>query len=190
MLTSLSLKQPFTSIFWLIKMDAWLRNALLILLGSAMLTLASKITIPLHPIPVTLQTLAVLFIGMTYGWRLGAATILAYIGEALIGIPVLAGPIIGLPILLDPSSGYLLGFIPAVIVSGYLAEHGFGRNPLRVALAAILGNVPLYLLGLIVLSVFVGIQTAINVGLKPFLLGDALKIVFLACVVPAFWKRA
>src|SRR6185312_15281357 len=184
---ALSLNQPLYSILQFKTIHPLLRRLLLIVAGSALITLGAKISIPLQPVPITLQTLAVLFIGMAYGWRLGFATVLLYLGEGAIGLPVFAEGLGGLPILLGPTGGYLVGWLPAVIVSGFLVERGWGRSWIGALLAALLGTIVIYSVVLPVLAQFTGTNAAITLGLKPFLIGDSLKIILLAFVIPTFW---
>lgn len=167
-----------------------LRKVFLVLIGSALLALSAKINIPLHPVPITMQPLAVLFIGMAYGWRLGGATVLAYLIEGACGLPIFAEPFGGLAVFLDPTVGYLIGFLPAAMLSGYLVEKGWGRSIISSTLAGLAGLAVLYLCGLIGLFAFVGFSKAIIVGIKPFLLLDMLKVLLLATIVPLFWRTA
>src|ERR1700693_5562210 len=101
-----------------------LRGAILMALGTALLTLSAKINLPLPYVPMTLQTLVVLMLGAAYGGRLGAATVIAYLAEGAIGLPVFAGPVGGLAPFVGPTGGYLLGFIAAAFITGWLSERG------------------------------------------------------------------
>jgi len=102
---------------------------LLIALGTALLTLSAKINLPLPYVPMTLQTLVVLMIGAAYGWRLGGATVMAYLAEGAIGLPVFAGPIGGLAPFVGPTAGYLVGFALAATRSVVVA---FPRTKLEL----------------------------------------------------------
>jgi biotin transport system substrate-specific component len=175
---------------WATEQASLLRKIFLVLIGSALLALSAKIAIPLHPVPVTMQPLAVLFIGMAYGWRLGGATVLAYLVEGACGLPVFAEFYSGLAVFLDPTAGYLIGFLPAATVSGYLVEKGWGRSVISSALAGLAGLALLYLCGLTWLFALVGFNKAILLGIKPFLLLDMLKVLFVASIVPLFWRAA
>src|SRR3954451_20090938 len=99
-----------------------LRIVILVASGTGLLTLSAKINLPLPYVPMTLQTFVVLMIGAAYGWRLGTVTILAYLAEGAIGLPVFAGPIGGLAPLFGPTAGYLLGFVIAAFTTGWLSE--------------------------------------------------------------------
>lgn len=167
---------------------AALRAVLLALTGSALLAVSAQIQVPLQPVPITLQTFAVLVIGMAYGWRLGAATVLLYLAEGAMGLPVFAGGTGSLAVLFGKTGGYLFGFVLAAAVTGALAERGWGRNMATTALAMLAGNAAIYLPGLAVLGALIGYGNAVTYGLLPFLLGDALKLALAACLLPAAWK--
>ncbi len=164
------------------------RWAVLMLLGSAFTAVSAQIAVPLEPVPITMQTFAVLVIGMAYGWRLGAATLALYLAEGAVGFPVFAEFKSGLPVLFGNTGGYLFGFVLAAGIVGWLAERGWDRNIALTALAMLIGNVALYVPGLAVLAGFIGFDPAITYGLVPFLLGDALKLALAALLLPLAWK--
>ena len=180
-----------------------LRGAMLALAGSLFVALCAQITVPLWPVPVTGQTFAVLSVGLVCGWRVGGAALLLYLIEGALGLPFFAGGAGGWASVVGPSGGYIWGFVLAAALVGYLAERGWDRNVLRTAAALFLGNVVLYVPGLIWLALFyagpgqeyiaaAGATTAwgasINAGLLPFLLGDALKLALAASLIPAIWS--
>lgn len=168
---------------------ALLRNAALALLGSLLVAGAAQINVPLQPVPMTLQTLAVLSVGAALGARLGAAALVLYMLEAAVGLPVLAEMKGGLPVLLGPTGGYVVGFVIAAGVVGWLAERGFDRNVFRMLVAMLIGAAVLYVPGLLWLSGFVGgFEKAVAVGFTPFLLGDLIKAAIAAVAFPAIWK--
>ena len=94
-----------------------LRTLVLIALGTALMALSAKVNLPLPYVPMTLQTLVVLMIGAAYGWRLGSATMIAYLAEGAMGLPVFAGPVGGIAPLVGPTAGYLFGFVGAAFVT-------------------------------------------------------------------------
>jgi biotin transport system substrate-specific component len=166
------------------------RGVLLALAGTALLTLSAKLKVPFWPVPMTMQTFAVLLIGAAYGWRLGAATIALYLAEGAVGLPVFAGTPetgIGLTYMVGPTGGYLLGFVAAAALAGWLAERGFDRSPPATALAMLAGMVLIYLFGIAWLAPLTGFADAVRYGLLPFLLADALKLGLAACVLPLCW---
>ncbi len=142
-----------------------LRNVVLALVGSLVVATAAQVNVPMVPVPMTLQTLAVLAIGAAYGSRLGAATLALYALEGAIGLPVFAEFKSGVML---PSFGYVLGFIVAAYVVGLLAERGWDKSPARMFAAMLLGAAVLYVPGLIWLSVWVGsFSSAMAWGLTP-----------------------
>lgn len=171
------------------KKNSLLNKSALVIIGSIILAIASQISIPIEPVPITLQTATVLFIGMIYGWYLGGCTVVLYLLEGAIGLPVFAGFSSGLPILLGPTGGYLFGFIPAAIAVGFFAEKGWAKNGFRVFLTGVIGLLIIFSCGLIVLANFLGMQNAILYGLKPFLFIDIVKLIFLSFLVPKFWHN-
>ncbi|MFQ5785312.1 MAG: biotin transporter BioY [Alphaproteobacteria bacterium] len=170
------------------KGSAALRAIILMVAGSALLALSAQVRVPLEPVPITMQTFAVLVIGMAYGWRLGAATVLLYLAEGAVGLPVFAGGAGGLAVLIGKTGGYLIGFALAATLVGWLAEHGWDRTIATTALAMLAGNVAIYLPGLLVLGALIGYAKAVEFGLLPFLLGDALKLLLAAAVLPFAWR--
>ena len=162
----------------------------LVLAGSMLLAASAqfKMVIPFSPVPVTGQTLVVLMIGLAYGSRLGAVTVLAYIFAGLRGLPVFAGGKSGWVVMAGPSGGYLVGFLAAVFVTGLLAERGMGRNILSTALAMLAGNMVIYLFGYAWLASLIGPGKAFVFGVQPFLWGDTIKLVVAACLMPVAWR--
>ena len=159
-----------------------------VLAGIALLTASAHIKIPFYPVPLTMQTLIVLGIGMTYGVRLGGATLLGYLSAGLIGLPVFAGGA-GMAYMMGPTGGYLAGFFAAAVVLGALAERGWTRSWATAAAAMLMGNVIIYLLGVGWLTSLIGWDKAVQFGLLPFLYGDALKLIIAALGVPYLWSK-
>jgi biotin transport system substrate-specific component len=166
-----------------------LRAAVLMVVGSALMVAASKVYVPFYPVPLSMQTFAVLVIGMSYGWRLGGATILLYLAEGAAGLPVFAGPAGGPAVLFGSTGGYLFGFVAAAAVCGWLAERGWDRRIAGTVGAMFIGNVIIYLPGLLWLGAVVGWDKPIlEWGLTPFVLGDLTKLALAAAVMPLAWK--
>jgi len=165
-----------------------LRAALLAILGSALVAVCAQVNVPMVPVPMTLQTLAVLAIGGAYGSRLVAATLALYSLEGAVGLPVFAQFTAGPAILMGPTGGYILGFIAAAGLVGFLAERGFDRNVVKMFAAMLLGAAVLYIPGLAWLSTFVGgFAKAVEYGLTPFIAGDLVKAALAALAFPAAW---
>ena len=168
-----------------------LQSLAVVVVGSILLTLSAKISIPLQPVPFTFQTLVVLSLGVVFGPTLGLATVLAYLAQGAIGLPVFAGTPekgIGLAYMLSFSGGYLLGFAVAAYVTGWLARAKWDRNIVTMALAMLIGNIIIYAFGVAHLSSLIGFDKAVASGLKPFILFDVIKIVAAAIIIPSLWK--
>ena len=169
-----------------------LRNITLAILGTGLLWISAKIQVPFYPVPMTIQTFVVFLIGVAFGWRLGAVTLLLYMAEGAAGLPVFAGTPekgIGLTYMAGPTGGYLLGFVIAALIVGWLAQRGWDRNVLKTIVAMLLGTVVIYLPGVLWLGATIGWdKPVLDYGLTPFLLGDAFKIALAAAVLPLTWK--
>ena len=166
--------------------SAILRIATLAVLGTIMVAIAAHVSVVQLPVPITLQTLAVLAIGAAYGSRLGAATLALYAAEGAAGLPVFAPTPDGYPGITGPTGGYVIGFILAAALIGWLVERGWDRSIPKMIAAALLGAAVLYIPGLIWLQGFVGgFGKAIEYGLAPFWLWDTIKALVVAFGVPA-----
>ena len=173
--------------------SSWVRNTLAVITGSLLLTLSAKASIPFFPVPMTLQSLVVLALGMVLGPRLGAAAVIAYLAQGAMGLPVFAGTPekgIGLAYMLGATGGYLVGFVLAAFTTGYLAERKqWDRSVLTTIAAMVVGNAVIYACGLIWLGSVVGWDKPILAwGMTPFLLGDLAKVLIAAALLPSIWK--
>ena len=174
------------------KASPLIKQAFLVIVGVIALTIAAKIKIPMWPVPITMGTFAVLSIGAAYGARLGITTILSYLLIGALGLDVFAGSSsenFGLSYMLGGTGGYLFGYILAVCALGLLAQMGWDRSTIWLACALFIGNVLIYIPGLIWLGVLYGWDKPIfSWGLTPFLIGDAAKLVLAAFIIPFIWK--
>jgi biotin transport system substrate-specific component len=164
-------------------------DAALVVGGSLLIALSAylKIQLPFSPVPITGQTLAVLLVGASLGAKKGGLSVLAYLGEGLIGLPVFAGGASGPAYLLGPTGGYLAGFAVAAFAVGWLAERGWDRHVGLTLAAMLISNLLIYLLGLAWLSVYVGVGQVLPLGFYPFLAGDAIKLLLAGIVLPGGW---
>lgn len=161
---------------------AW--QVMFMLGGTLILALSSYIEVPMVPVPVTMQTFAVTMVGALYGWRLGAITIVAWLAQGAMGLPVLAGGAAGAYHFVGPTGGYLLAFPLAGALTGWLVEHGWtGRRIVLSFTAMLLGNAVCLLVGAAWLAMLIGMEAAIMNGVMPFLLGGALKSALGAAVL-------
>ncbi|WP_127562194.1 biotin transporter BioY [Nioella ostreopsis] len=175
------------------------RKAMLVLAGSAFIAVAAQISVPMLPVPMTLQTLAILMVGFVYGARLGALTLVAYLAEGAMGLPVFANGMNGLAFA-GPTAGFLLGFVAMAWAAGFAAERGLARGVVGTALSALLISAALYVPGVAWPALMAGGfgfeagWVAQDAGfywtwfVAPFLLGDAVKAVIAALLVAGGWK--
>ena len=147
----------------------------LVLAGTALLALAAKVQVPFWPVPMTLQTLAVLMIGATFGARMAGATLLAYLAEGAVGLPVFASGA-GLAYMAGPTGGYLLGFLLAAVFVGLAADRGWLRGGVPVAAVMFAAMALIYLPGVAWLAALIGAEKAVAGGLIPFLPAEAFKL--------------
>lgn len=153
---------------------------------SSFTALSAQVSLWIGPVPITGQTFAVLLAGALLGSRRGALSMLTYLGIGLSGLPfwfALGGPP-GVARLIGPTGGYLIGFIPAAFVVGWLAEKGWTRRIWTTALAMLIGCAVYYAVGLPWLACFVPADKVFAVGLYPFIIGDLLKLALAASAVP------
>jgi biotin transport system substrate-specific component len=181
---------PLAAVLWPERANGFsgvLRAIILIALGTALLTLSAKVNLPLPYVPMTLQTLVVLMIGAAYGWRLGSATVIAYLAEGAMGLPVFAGPTGGLAPLLGPTAGYLFGFVAAAFVTGWLSERGWDRSVPLLFVAMGLGHIIILAAGFgwLAFGMKLGVEKAWLVGIAPFVAASLIKNALGAALVPS-----
>jgi biotin transport system substrate-specific component len=170
----------------------WLRLTILAFIGTLLMTISAKINVPFYPVPMTMQTFVVLTISMAFGWRLGVATVLLYLAEGAVGLPVFAGTPekgIGLAYMMGPTGGYLVGFILAAVLVGYLGERGWDRNVFSTIAAMALGTSLIFGFGVLWLGTLIGWdKPVLEYGFTPFIAGAVFKILLSAAVLPLAWK--
>ena len=170
------------------KVHAGLYDVGLIVVGSLLIALCAQVAIG-WPVPITGQTFAVLMIGALFGARRGSLCVLTYIAEGAVGLPVFAQGKGGCVVLFGPTGGYLVGFIIAAYITGLLAEKKWDRRAGTTVLAMVFGNMVIYAFGLLWLCCLMGInKTVLTMGLYPFVIGDLLKILLAAVLLPSGWK--
>lgn len=157
-------------------------------LSFAILTgISAKLKIEIEPVPITLQTFAVLLSGALLGSKKGAISQLTYLLMGLSGLPWFSRGG-GIQYIMSPTFGYILGFVFSAYFVGYLAERGWDRDTKTAILAMFVGNIVLYIPGLFWVAKFVGFSKVLSVGFYPFILGDSLKILLAGLVLPMGWK--
>ncbi|MBT8410430.1 MAG: biotin transporter BioY [Octadecabacter sp.] len=174
------------------------KQAVLVVLGIAALTLAAKVRVPMWPVPVTMQTFAILTIGAGFGMRLGLATVLGYLALGFIlalggaSFTVFTGETATLAYFAGPTAGYLVGFAVAAGVMGWLAQRGWDRSVASMAGALLIGNGIIYAVGLPWMAFLFleshGAAWVFQWGMGNFLIGDVIKLALAALLLPAIWK--
>ena len=158
-----------------------------VFLGSLLLIASAKIKVPLYPVPMTLQPLAVLMIAMLFGGKLATLTVGLYIFKGIIGLPVFAfGG--GLMYLMGPTGGFILGFFVSAFIVGHLADRGWGKRVLLSIISMLIGMLVIYSLGIFQLALLKGFNFALLKGFYPFLLGDFYKLLLAGIITPYIWK--
>jgi biotin transport system substrate-specific component len=162
---------------------------LLIAIGAITLAISAQISIPWQPVPLTFQSSTVVLLGLVFGYRMGFKMVLTYLGVGALGIPVFADFSAGFQVFQGPTAGYLMGFLPAVAVAGYLAQCGFAKNWLLSFIAALLAVSFIFMFGVIGLHFFIGWKNAILVGVMPFVITETVKLFVAGICTPFFWKK-
>jgi biotin transport system substrate-specific component len=169
--------------------SAGIRVTLQLVLGAALLGALAQARIEIGAVPVTGQTLAVLLIGAAYGARLAGITVLGYLLAGGMGLALFSGAGAGWSTFAGTTGGYLIGFLPAALLVGYLAQRGWDRSYGLMAAAMVLGNLVIYLFGLLWLSRFApDLATTLQWGLWPFLAGDLVKLLVAVALLPTAWR--
>lgn len=179
--------------------DSLLKQAALVLGGTLFIALAAQVSIPFYPVPLTLQTLAILIVGLTFGARLGALTLATYLAEGAMGLPVFANGA-SAPALFGPTAGFLFGFVLMAWLAGLAADRGLARGVVSTAIVGLVVSAILYIPGVawpMAVAEVAGLTgkwvgSSVDViwtyWVSPFLLGDAVKAVIAAMLVSAGWK--
>ena len=153
------------------------KSVIAIILGSIALTISAKIKIPFYPVPMTMQTFVVLFLGMSFGYKIGIATIFLYLLEGIIGLPVFSNSPergVGLVYFTGPTMGYLIGFVSACFFASFIKKND---NHIIIFIKLILSVSTIYILGVLWLGILIGWEKPIiEIGVIPFLLAEITKI--------------
>ncbi len=162
-----------------------------LLAANLLLVACAQVRIPLSftPVPITGQTFGVLLSGALLGRRYGTVVVMAYVLEGIVGLPVFAGWRGGIASLFGPTVGYIVGFVPAAFVAGWLMELGWGHSFAKALAGLLVANAVIYAFGLPWLAFFVGIGKTLAMGLLPFVLGDLLKATVAASIAVAASRR-
>ncbi|WP_419694477.1 biotin transporter BioY [Mesorhizobium muleiense] len=164
---------------------------LLAIVGTLLLTLSAKTRVLLGPVDISMQTLAVFLISAAFGMRLGVATLLLYMAEGAIGLPVLQGTPekgIGIAYMLGSTGGYLFGFVVMAAIVGWAADRGWDRHPVKLFNAMLVAEIVMMAMGFAWLALLIGPQKSWQFGVVPFIVGDLIKVGLAASLVPAVWS--
>ncbi len=159
----------------------WIRQVALVVGGSLLLAASAHVTVPMWPVPMTMQTFAVLLLGATFGFRLGALAVIAYLIEGAVGLPFITAPLGG------PTTGYLIGFLIAASLAGFAADRGWMRSIPGAIAVLLVADALIFAAGMSWLRAYYipSWEVTAAKGLVPFLLGDAVKIGLAAALLPA-----
>ena len=164
-----------------------IKSFIIIILGSVLLTISAKIKIPFYPVPMTMQTFMVLFLGISFGYKIGVATVMLYLLEGILGLPVFSNSPekgIGIAYFVGPTMGYLIGFVFASFLAGFLK---YNSNFFLTFIKLLLSTSIIYILGVFWLGNLIGWDKPIlQLGFYPFLLAELFKILLLTFLVKKY----
>ncbi|MCF6098544.1 biotin transporter BioY [Mesorhizobium muleiense] len=164
---------------------------LLAIVGTLVLTLSAKTRVLLGPVDISMQTLAVFLIAAAFGMRLGVATLLLYMAEGAMGLPVFQGTPekgIGIAYMLGSTGGYLFGFVVMAAMVGWAADRGWDRHPVKLFNAMLVAEIVMMAMGFAWLALLIGPEKSWQFGVVPFIVGDLIKVGLAASLVPAVWS--
>jgi biotin transporter BioY len=165
----------------------WTRSVGVVFAFSLLTALAAQVSIPIGPVPITGQTFAVTLTGALLGSRLGAIAMIIYLAEGAAGLPFFSNGGSGILTFLGPTGGYLVAFPASAFITGAFAEHGWDKRFLTAVAAMTIGSAVILLAGWAWLSQLMPLTVAYHAGIQPFIIGDIIKIVLAAAVLPSGW---
>ena len=170
------------------KEKEFLKSIFLVLSGVIFLSIMSQLIIPLYftPVPISLGSFGIILVALLYGRKLGTATVISYVAAGSLGAPIFAGFKAGS--LFSPTGGYIIGYIVAAAILGYLSDKGIAKSYVKTFLSLLLVSVIIFILGALVLMLFVPIKNVFMAGVLPFIPGDILKAVAATLLFPRLWK--
>lgn len=162
----------------------WLKT----FIGANLIAIFAQISVPMYPVPITGQTLALTVVGFALGRKAATSAVLFYLFEGIIGLPVFANGSAGLQVLMGPSGGYLLGFVPTAYLLGYFSDKGVLSSIWKSIAVAMLATVVTFAFGLAQLSLFVPADKLLAFGLYPFIIGGVIKAVLASVLVAPSYR--
>ena len=167
--------------------NQYIVNIFLVLFGTLLLTISAKVQVPFWPVPMTMQTFVVFLIGSTYGVRLSFITLIAYLIEGAIGLPVFAAGG-GIVYLTGPTAGYLYGMTIAAAAISYFANMGYSISYIKSFISIMIGSIIIFACGILYLGSIIGYTKAIQAGLLPFIPSEIFKIALAVLLIPTLHK--
>jgi biotin transporter BioY len=183
----MSYAKPETLVATALEPFDWTRSVAVVVAFSLFTAAAAQVSIPIGPVPITGQTFAVTLTGALLGSRLGAMSMIVYLLEGASGLPFFSNGGSGIMNFLGPTGGYLVSFPAAAFVTGAFAEHGWDKRFLSAAAAMTIGSIVILLAGWAWLSQLMPPAVAYRAGVEPFIIGDIVKIILAAAVLPSGW---
>ena len=170
------------------KEKEFLKSIFLVLSGVIFLSIMSQLIIPLYftPVPISLGSFGIILVALLYGRKLGTATVISYVAAGSLGAPIFAGFKAGS--LFSPTGGYIIGYIVATVILGYLSDKGIAKSYVKTFLSLLLVSVIIFILGALVLMLFVPIKNVFIAGVFPFIPGDMIKVIVATLLFPRLWK--
>ena len=170
------------------KEKEFLKSIFLVLSGVIFLSIMSQLIIPLYftPVPISLGSFGIMLVALLYGRKLGTATVISYVAAGSLGAPIFAGFKAGS--LFSPTGGYIIGYIVAAVILGYLSDKGIAKSYVKTFLSLLLASAVILILGALVLMLFVPIKNVFMAGVLPFIPGDMLKAIVATLLFPRLWK--
>lgn len=169
--------------------NSLVKDMFTVLLASLILAVISQISLPWQPVPLTFQSATVVLLGLTLGSKRAAAAVALYLIEGLCGLPVFAEDYAGAAVFMMSTGGYLIGFLPAAFLSGFLMEKGFAKNSVLTFASALIGASLIFLFGILHLQAMIGWHNAYVFGLKPFLITEPVKLLVATGIAKYTWKK-
>ena len=170
------------------KEKEFLKSIFFVLSGVIFLSIMSQLIIPLYftPVPISLGSFGIMLVALLYGRKLGTATVISYVAAGSLGAPIFAGFKAGS--LFSPTGGYILGYIAATVILGFLSDKGIAKSYVKTFLSLLLVSIIIFILGALVLMLFVPIKNVFMAGVFPFIPGDMIKVIVATLLFPRLWK--
>lgn len=168
--------------------DSMTQNVLIVFLASLVLAGASQIALPWQPVPLTFQSAMVVLLGLTLGSKRASAAVALYLLEGACGLPVFAQWYGGIAVFGMSSRGYLIGFLPAAFIAGWMMEKGMAKNVFSIFATALISSAVIFTFGVLRLALLFGWKNAFVFGVQPFLITEPLKLMIATVIARLAWR--